>query len=201
MAKGAAGATMYLAADRYGKLGSREVPMANVLDVAETVLKTAGPMDSFRLQKLVYYAQAYHLAYQDQPLFTEPIKAWVNGPVVPALYHIHKGQFGVETVDGDSSKLTPDEANSVAMVLGIYGRHTSEWLVEQTHMEPPWLEAREGLPPDTKASPEIDIAAMKRYYTRILNTPDIGMATLSERTSRGFTTEELRERYASTLCQ
>jgi uncharacterized phage-associated protein len=158
-------------------------------------------MDSFRLQKLVYYAQAYHLAYRDQPLFAEPIKAWVNGPVVPALYHIHRGKFGVETVAGDSSKLTLDETTSVAMVLGIYGSHTSEWLVNQTHMEPPWLEAREGLPPDAKASPEIDLAAMKRYYKRIFKTSDIDTITLSARASRGFTAEELRERYASILCQ
>jgi uncharacterized phage-associated protein len=158
-------------------------------------------MDSFRLQKLVYYAQAYHLVHQDEPLFKEPIKAWVNGPVVPALYRIHRGAFDVETVGGDSSKLTPEEANSVAMVLRIYGRHTSEWLVNQTHMEPPWLEARGGLPPDAKASPDIDLAAMKRYYTRILNTSDIDIAAASEKTSRGFTAEELRERYRSILCQ
>jgi uncharacterized phage-associated protein len=165
--------------------------MASVRDVAEEVLQTGGHTYSIRLQTLVYYAQAYHLVHRGQPLFTERITARANGPVVPALYRIYRGAFDVETVGGDRSKLTPEEADSVAMVLQIYGRHTAEWLVKQTRMEPPWLEAREGLLPGAKASPDVDLATMKRYYARVFKT----QATISENTSRGFTTDELKERY------
>jgi len=175
--------------------------MASVIDVAEAILEMAGPMDSFRLQKLIYYSQAYHLAYHDEPLFEAPIKAWVNGPVVPGLYHIHKGEFAVATVAGDSNKLTSDETTSIAMALKIYGGHTSEWLVEQTHMEPPWLEARGDLPPDAKASPDIQISSMKRYYKKILIASDVDVNALPGRDDRGFTAEELRERYSSILNQ
>jgi hypothetical protein len=87
----------------------------------------------------------------------------------------------------------------LSLVLGFYCCHTSEWLVNQTDIEPPWLEARGGLPPDAKASPEIDLAAMKRYYKRLFKTSDIDTTTLSARESKGFTAEELRERYASIL--
>ncbi|WP_276974030.1 Panacea domain-containing protein [Ferrimicrobium acidiphilum] len=175
--------------------------MADVIDVAEAILEKAGPMDSFRLQKLVYYSQACHLAYYDQPLFEAPIKAWVNGPVVPALYHIHRGTFGVTTVAGDNNRLTSDERSSVAMALKIYGSHTTEWLVEQTHMEPPWLEARGDLPPDAKASPDIQTRSMKRYYRKILvAASDVDVDALADQTERGFTSDELRERYSSILC-
>jgi uncharacterized phage-associated protein len=38
-------------------------------------------MDAMRLQKLLYYVQAWHLAVTDEPLFPEQIKAWKDGPV------------------------------------------------------------------------------------------------------------------------
>ena len=41
---------------------------------------------NLKLQKLVYYAQGFHLAWYDKPLFHEPIDAWTHGPVVRTLY-------------------------------------------------------------------------------------------------------------------
>lgn len=65
--------------------------MVTARDVAEAILERAGPMDTFRLQKLVYYAQAVHLATEGEPLFADRIEAWVNGPVTPSLYQEHRG--------------------------------------------------------------------------------------------------------------
>ena len=55
------------------------------------VSEDAGDLISnLKLQKLLYYAQGFHLALYDQPLFPEAIEAWTHGPVVPDLYRHYK---------------------------------------------------------------------------------------------------------------
>jgi uncharacterized phage-associated protein len=50
--------------------------MANVFDVATYILEQQGPMTTWKLQKLVYYAQAWSLVWDDDALFDEEIEAW-----------------------------------------------------------------------------------------------------------------------------
>lgn len=45
-----------------------------------------GEIDPMKLQKLVYYAHAWHLALYGTPLIRDDIEAWPHGPVVPSLY-------------------------------------------------------------------------------------------------------------------
>ncbi len=88
-------------------------------------------MSTWKLQKLVYYSQAWHLVWDEEPLFEERIKAWANGPVVPALYRTYRGQFKVEVPrTGDPSNLTQSEIDSIDSVLGFYGKKTGHWLSE-----------------------------------------------------------------------
>lgn len=65
------------------------------VDVAEYILAQQGEMSAMKLHRLVYYCQAWHLAWSGAPLFEEEIHAWANGPVVPALYALHEGDFTV----------------------------------------------------------------------------------------------------------
>ena len=44
---------------------------------------------NLKLQKLIYYAQAWFLALHDEALFDDPIEAWVHGPVVPEVFSIN----------------------------------------------------------------------------------------------------------------
>jgi len=59
---------------------------ASAHDVAAYILKNGGRMSVMKLQKLVYYSQAWHLVWEDKRLFSDRIEAWANGPVVPNLY-------------------------------------------------------------------------------------------------------------------
>jgi uncharacterized phage-associated protein len=34
---------------------------------------------ALKLQKLLYYSQAWHLVWEDTPLFTARIEAWIDG--------------------------------------------------------------------------------------------------------------------------
>jgi len=47
-------------------------------------------MTHLKLQKLIYFAQAWHLANTGEPLFREDMQAWTHGPVVPSVWHAYK---------------------------------------------------------------------------------------------------------------
>ena len=57
--------------------------MATAHDVAAYILQKKGEMTAMKLQKLVYYSQAWSVVWDERPLFHEKIEAWANGPVVP----------------------------------------------------------------------------------------------------------------------
>jgi uncharacterized phage-associated protein len=64
-----------------------------VQDVAQYILDNQGAMTATKLQKLCYYSQAWHLVWDERPLFDERIEAWANGPVTRSLYSSHWRQF------------------------------------------------------------------------------------------------------------
>jgi len=139
--------------------------MATVHDIAAYILKKAGPMTAMKLQKLVYYSQAWSLVWDEKPLFKAPIEAWANGPVVPALYREHRGQFKVEKwPEGAPSRLKARERETVEAVLDYYGPRSSQWLSELTHRETPWVEARGDLAPGERGNSVISHASMAEYY-------------------------------------
>lgn len=114
--------------------------MANVFDVAAYVLRRGGSMTTMKLQKLVYFSQAYNLAWWDTPMFQEPIEAWTNGPVVRALWEQHAGQFTIsEMAPGNPDALTAIEASVVDSVYDAMGGLTGKQLSDITHAQGPWL--------------------------------------------------------------
>jgi uncharacterized phage-associated protein len=139
--------------------------MANVHDVAAFILRERGPMSAMKLEKLIYYAQAWHLVWEERPLFDERIEAWASGPVAPALYKAHRGRFYIDAwPKGDPDTLDEGEAESVRAVLDYYGDWTAHQLSELTHREAPWREARAGLAPGQRGNKEITQAAMVEFY-------------------------------------
>ncbi len=138
--------------------------MASVYDVAEYILEKTKGITTWKLQKLVYYSQAWHLVWDEEILFDEDIQAWANGPVCPALYRRHKGRFKLESVNGNSDALSDSERESVDAVLDHYGGKNGQWLSDLTHMEPPWRNARKGLLPLDRGESVITHEAMAEYY-------------------------------------
>ena len=139
----------------------------SVLDVASAILKLKGPLDTYQLQKLCYYAQAQHVAFYNTRLFREPIEAWPNGPVIRELYRRHAGKRRIEALsDGDPLKVEaqPAAADTVTAVLKEYGDFTGPQLVEMTHREQPWRDARRTLRPKQPSRAEIPVEALRDYY-------------------------------------
>ncbi len=139
--------------------------MATVFDVATYILKKQGPMAAMKLQKLVYYSQAWSLVWDEKPLFPNRIQAWANGPVVRDLYEAHRGQFEVSALSkGKAASLKKAECETVDAVLKFYGNKPGQWLSDLTHREDPWRNARTGLGPGEHGDREISHAAMAEYY-------------------------------------
>ena len=142
--------------------------MASVFDVAAYILECRGPMTHMKLQKLVYYSQAWGLVWDDAPLFEQRIEAWANGPVCPELYYAHQGEYMVGAERRGSSKaLSRDQIETIDAVLDSYGDKPAHWLSDLTHRERPWLDARKGLESGVRSNRVITPAAMAEYYSEL----------------------------------
>jgi len=141
--------------------------MVQVTNVAQYLLEKVGRMTTIKLQKLVYYCQAWSLVWTDEALFDSVIEAWANGPVTPYLFSKHKGLFQIGSSNniGDSSKLLPEAKEVIEAVIATYGDKNSQWLVELTHLEEPWREARCGALVGEICNNEITLSSMHNYYS------------------------------------
>ncbi|SFB92366.1 Panacea domain-containing protein [Algibacter lectus] len=140
-----------------------------VFDIVKYILSQTGYISAVKLQKLVYYSQAWSLVWDDKPLFDSKIEAWVDGPVVPDLYQEHKGKFTVSIDDfnGDVSNLSSDNISTIDEVLKAYSDKNAQWLSDLTHMEDPWLNARKGLLGSQRGNNEITLDSMGEYYSSL----------------------------------
>ncbi len=139
--------------------------MASVFDVASCILERQGPMTTWKLQKLVYYCQAWSLVWDDDVLFAEEVEAWANGPVVRELYNAHRGTYRISCLrKGRPETLTETQRETVDAVLKFYGDKSPQWLSDLTHMEEPWKSARRGIPGGVRGNQIIPKESLAEYY-------------------------------------
>jgi len=121
-------------------------------------------LDQMKLQKLVYYANGWHLVFKNAPLIDEQVEAWPYGPVIPSLRDSFR-IYGDQPIASPASYLVPnrgtnliDEIEEVVPTIGqgnppdlpfvkslldrvwqVYGKYTGVQLSNMTH-EPgtPW---------------------------------------------------------------
>jgi uncharacterized phage-associated protein len=144
--------------------------MATAADVAAYLVQKYGPMPQVKLQKLLYYCQAWYIVWsRGEPLFPEAIEAWANGPVVPEVWRSNRYQYLVEQIDGGQAEALDKRASeAVDAVMGAYGNLEPQALVELTHTEIPWKAARGDLSDGQRGSGVISPQAMLDFYRRLL---------------------------------
>lgn len=130
--------------------------MANVQDVAKFFIdlaqkqeqqQTGDLMTNLRLQKLLYFAQGWHLARYGKPLFDAPITAWKYGPVVREVYD----EYCVNRGNGISSDarlaadaLSTEELELLLDVVREYDKYSTGELVNISHVDNgPWANAKQ----------------------------------------------------------
>lgn len=116
--------------------------MTTVKDVANFFIDAAHkcesePMTNLRLQKLLYFAQAWCIVRNGHPLFNESIKAWNYGHVVPSIYQKYRicGSNPIASADDDFDYaiFSEDELSVIIDVFVEYGKYTTSQLVIMTH--------------------------------------------------------------------
>jgi uncharacterized phage-associated protein len=125
-------------------------------------------LSNLKLQKLVYYAQGFHLALHGAPLFSEKLEAWEHGPVVPPLYRSFK-QHGAEPIPApeggiDRTAYPEHIVELLDEVYSVYGQFAASKLRRMTHEEPPWREAYAVRP-----SSEVSLTSMRDYFSTLVN--------------------------------
>lgn len=130
------------------------------------------PITNKKLQKLVYYAQAWSLVLNDKKIFNEQIEAWVHGPAVRSLYVQYKN-FGFNPItedvaDKDVANIPKQTKELLDEIWRVYGKLDAGYLEMLTHSERPWQEARSGLQNHENSENEITPKAMKSFYSEKL---------------------------------
>lgn len=161
-----------------------------VQDVAAYILRATGRLEAMKLQKLVFYSQAHSLARHDRPLFSDPIQAWRNGPVAPALYAYHRQQYWVvgAEVPGNPDALSADDTAVVTSVLARFRKYSAKQLSDMTHSESPWLKAREGYADDENSEVEISQLSMRDFYREMEYATHPKIMTAPETTATDLST-------------
>lgn len=124
-----------------------------------------------KLQKLVYYAQAWSLASRGVPLFQEDLQAWAHGPVAPSVFRAFRGH-GMDPIPAPARvpSLDPETVELLEEVLDVYGEHSAKKLEMLTHRESPWREARGDLPAEARSDAIISKEAMRTFYGNLRRT-------------------------------
>jgi len=118
-----------------------------------------------KLAKLVYFAQATHLARYGTPLFDDEIQAWRDGPVVRRLYNQHAGLRTVrDWTSGDPDRLTDSARTVIDAVVRRYAGLDAEELSDITHRQAPWRLTRGDLPPEANSERPIPVDLMRDFY-------------------------------------
>ena len=149
------------------------------IELSKYILALAGNAAHLKLQKLVYYTEAYHLAYFEESLIDDQFEAWLHGPVSRKLWNYYKERSNIYDpiicdVDRDTliadveRKLTEDQIELINDVFKEYGQESAYALECMTHKEGPWLNARKGYAADDKCEVVIDKETMKTFYQQYL---------------------------------
>lgn len=147
------------------------------VELAKLILAKQGAMTHLKLQKLLYYVEAWHLVHFKESIVSDKFKAWMHGPVSTKVWHAFKDSRSPLNSDVSISikeareikakakaVLKPDQLSLIDDVLKEYGKLTAYELEGLTHSELPWIEARRGLPPDESSSSEISKVTMLKFY-------------------------------------
>lgn len=142
---------------------------ATALDVAQHVYDRLGWVDAWRLEKLTYFAQAWHLAWDGRPIFDDQFEAWSDGPVVRNLHRVNKyGRDNGSTTSlpgADTNRLSPATRAAIDNVLEFYGKLSKSELIALTHEDTPWRVARGGLDDGVPSTEVLSVTEMRRCYT------------------------------------
>lgn len=126
-----------------------------------------------KLQKLVFYADAWFLANFDRPLIADNFEAWAHGPAHRGLYAKYRDS-GWNALAPEVGELPSKKIwGFLTAVYKEYGQYGGKKLEEITHNELPWKEARGDIPAAAASNRAISKLTMRNYYAERLGKKKI----------------------------
>jgi uncharacterized phage-associated protein len=121
-----------------------------------------------KLQKLMFYSQAWSLVLNDKKLIDDKFEAWIHGAAISSLYGRYKkygfNQIEEEFDESEFDKLAQEEKDLLDTVWSVYGKYDPDYLEVLNHSEEPWQKARQHTSPLKSSNTIISEDEMKRYY-------------------------------------
>ena len=158
-------------------LSTKGISKIDSLKLAEYVAFMCGSLSHLKLQKLLYYIEAHHLAYFETSLIDDDFEAWVHGPVSRKVYSSLKdhsvlyAELQYVLTEGEehpepylNRTLTAEQVDLINEVIKEYGKLSSSQLEALTHSEEPWINARKGYAAADKCNKVMDKEFMAHYY-------------------------------------
>ena len=128
--------------------------------------ETAIAVTNLKLQKLVYYAQAWHLAINEEPLMKNTkFEAWIHGPVVRELWNKYR-DYSYEPINEEvtSPELDARSDQLLEEVVEVYLDKDAYTMELMSHREDPWILARNGCADNERCTNIISEESMMIYF-------------------------------------
>lgn len=146
--------------------------MATIFDAAEYILEKIEEesIPYLKFERLCYYAQAWSMAWDEEPIFPEEFCAGEKGSVCDELFDGVGHQLFVSLADipGDSDALSEDHKSTIDSMLDYYCEYSAKRLGDLVRSEFPWVDARELMKQNRHFRGIITKENMKKYYQTLL---------------------------------
>jgi uncharacterized phage-associated protein len=153
----------------------QDATMVTATQVADWIVRFryeefAVPVDPMSLEKLIYYAQSFHLALTNRELFAEPITAWRRGPVVSSVWDRYRKYDASPIIpQGAGQRVDTSLADFLREIVIFFGNYTAIQLSNATHAEEPWQKARQGFSKTENSNVVIPTDQLKSYYHALVS--------------------------------
>jgi uncharacterized phage-associated protein len=139
------------------------------------------PIDALKIQKLLFYANGWHLAHLDDVLFEEDIEAWPYGPVVRDIW-VEFQDFGNDVITREAQSIdyftntisTPEvsDPKTIELLNSVWDNYksfTGIQLSNSTHLAgEPWTIMYERLGKNLKNKPVMPSEFLKNCFKQKL---------------------------------
>ena len=141
--------------------------LCSIIRVTAYLMQKKTEITSLSLQKLLYYTQSMSAVFLLEPLFLNQSEAWVHGPVYREIYDLYNENTDYIMQYPDVEPFTDTETALIDSVVACFGCYDGDILRAFTHLEDPWLEARNGLSADARSNRKISIESISKFFSKV----------------------------------
>lgn len=142
---------------------------ATEFDVASYIIESLGAVTTLKLQMLLFFCQAFSLAWDERPMFATDFHACDVGPKLSSIHACLGGMFEADSslLAGNPTALDEDAVDTVDEVLKIFGDKSSQWLGRTVRMHEPWRQAWESRSESEVGINVIEKPAIQAFYSSL----------------------------------